>query len=370
MKLDVNLGALWENTHKMGAQEVEVDLDYEWANIDLELDVLLSTAGIEIDVSDVETKESLFSYKERQVLFYIPDHSFRIKDALDNPSKNGRKYHVAECKTMADARLDNDAVKYKVSNNIEGIFDIYGSYKNENKEGRVSLNVCQNCLKKLNYKNAANETYSGLARIVEEFSLSEFFSTYSSLFKYYPKVNAKDAKRGYSKSWKNLSRKIRKEEGYCCSHCKVCLKSNKGLLHTHHINREKSDNDRENLIPLCVDCHRKQPFHGHMQVKHAEMKIINQLRREQGLIVTNSWSSVYKFADPASHGVISHCQKNEFSFPEIGFQPVDGNGEKIADVELAWPHKKTALVLDKKIKVKGWRLFGLDDAVQFFGKER
>jgi len=367
MKLNVEFEALWSNARKMGAEPVDIDLDYEWDDGSLELDTLLSSTGIEIDLSEISGEEGLLNYKGRQVLLYIPDHGSSVERAISKPDK-GNKFHVAECNTLEDMRQRNRFDRYKVTNNIEGVFDVYGTSKHNGfLEGRAALNVCKFCINKLNYKNAANTTVQGRNNIVANFGLDEFFSTYSSIFKYYPKTNVKDAKRGYSNDWDNISRNVRKDAGYHCGHCKVSLNSNKNLLHTHHLNGEKSDNRVENLIPLCADCHRKQPFHQHMHVKHSEVKLINHLRREQGLLVTEDWADVFKFADPACHGVLSHCQKNGYSFPEIAFEAKDDNGKKLADVELAWPHKKTAMVLDNTTKIEGWRLFGLEKATEFFG---
>lgn len=369
MKLSVELSGLWNNVRRMGAKPVEMDLDYEWKDVDLELDTLLSSSGIEIDLTSVEAEEGLLNYRGRQVLLYIPDQSYRIDAVLEKPS-SGSKFHIAECSKLEEMRASNRFERYKVTNNIEGVFDVFGTNRSKKVvEGKAKLNVCRLCLNKLNYKNAANETVEGRNHIVEDFALDEFFTTYSSMFKYFPKTNVKDAKRGYSKDWDKISRRVRRDAQYCCSHCKVDLKTSKHLLHTHHLNSEKSDNRSENLIPLCADCHRKQPFHEHMQVKHKDISRINQLRREQGLLEIKDWQKVFQYSDPAFHGALLHSQSNGYSVPEVAFETGDlKNGEKVA-VELAWPHKKTAMVVDKKMELQGWRLFGLEDATEFFGRD-
>lgn len=367
MKLTVDFSHLWNNVDRMGADRVDVDLGLDWSDPDIEFDTLLSTSGIDIDITEVEQLEGLLNYRGRQVLLFIPDHSFRLEDVLAKP-ESGNKFHISDCKKLEEMRARNRFERYKVTNNISGVFDIYGTPKTTQiTEGQARLNVCKLCLNKLNYKGAANENVAGRNAIVDKFDLDEFFSTYSSLFKYYPKTNIKDAKKGYSKDWGAISLQVRREANYCCSHCHVSLIDHKKLLHTHHLNGEKGDNSRSNLIPLCADCHRKQPYHEHMHVKHADVRTINHLRREQNLLERNKWDDVYKYADPACHGVLSHCKRNGHSYPEVGYELTDHIGQVVAEFELAWTNRKVGVVLGEISPVEGWTIMGLGEAVEYFG---
>jgi hypothetical protein len=373
MKLDITFDKLWQNVAAMGAERRTFELGDVGPHIDIEFDTQLSSAsGIDADISDVAMEEGLLSYKGRQVLLFIPDHSNRkdsIETVLADPSK-GNRYHVADCEHLVKMRKQNRYNRYKVTNNIDGDFDIYGNGSNKQLvDGKAALNVCQFCLSKLNYKGADNEGFSGRKKIATEFKLLEFFSKYSSLFKYYPKTRIEDAHKGYTDDWDKVSLKVRTASNYSCGHCNVSLIHHKGLLHTHHLNGEKSDNSAGNLIPLCADCHRKEPYHDHMQVKHADVQLLNRLRREQGLLESNDWEKVFKYADPATHGVLLHCQKHGYSAPEVGYEAANDIGEVVAEFEIAWPHKKTAVVLQAEVPVEGWRVFGLNDAVAFFGRE-
>jgi hypothetical protein len=369
MKLNVDFNDLWKNVNRMGADRVEIDLELSWTDPDIEFDTLLSTAGIEIDLTEVEALDGLLNYRGRQVLLFIPDHSFRLEDILARP-ETGNKFHIADCNKLEEMRAKNRFERYKVTNNISGVFDIFGTPKTTQiTEGKARLNVCKLCLNKLNYKGASNENVQGRNNIVDEFGLDEFFSTYSSLFKYYPKTDIRDVKKGYSKDWDVVSLKVRKDVNYCCSNCNVSLVDHKKLLHTHHLNGEKGDDSPSNLIPLCADCHRKQPFHGHMQVKHEVVKTINHLRREQNLLESNKWEDIYKYADPSCHGVLSHCQKNGYSYPEVGYEVTDDVGQVIAEFELAWTNRKVAVVLGESNPVEGWKIFGLGEAVQYFDRK-
>ena len=60
--------------------------------------------------------------------------------------------------------------------------------------------------------------------------------------------------------------------------------NNKSLLHTHHINGIKEDNDFPNLKVLCLDCHRKEPNHEHLMLNRIQLEQIYILRREQNKI--------------------------------------------------------------------------------------
>lgn len=370
MKLDIQFEELWRNAAAMGAESRSIDIGKVWSDDDLIIDTQLSTTGVEIGLDEVDIEEGLLSYKERQVLLYIPEHSPKyqpIEDVIAGNAK-GNRFHVSDCSTLVDMRKRNRYERYKVINNIAGVFPVYGnSDSGQLIEGDAELGVCQNCLTKLNYKGAQTNSKSK-GEIARTFNLEEFFSNYSSLFKYYPKTHVRDAKKGYSKDWDQVSLRVRSASNFCCGHCNVSLIHHKGLLHTHHLNGEKSDNSEANLIPLCADCHRKEPFHEHMHVKHADSQLLNRLRREQGLLEDNDWSKVIKYADPAVHGILLHCQKGGYSAPKVGYEAIDQRGEVVAEFELAWPVKKLAVALHSVESMSGWRVLGLNEAIEFFGK--
>ena len=371
MKLDIEFQKLWDNVARMGATRRSIDIGKVWSDEDLTLDTQLRTTGVEIDLADLVIDEGLLSYNERQVLLFIPEHNPRyhpIEDVIAGAVK-GNRFHIADCNTLVQMREINRYERYKVINNIAGVFPVYGnSQLGELVEGDAVLSVCQNCLTKLNYKGSKTNSKSK-AEIAKNFNLQEFFTNYSSLFKYYPKTHIRDAKKGYSKDWDQVSLRVRAASNFCCGHCNVSLMSHKGLLHTHHLNGEKSDNSEANLMPLCADCHRKEPFHEHMHVKHADVQLLNRLRREQGLLESTNWTEVFKHADPACHGVLMHSQKNGYSVPQVGYEVIDSRREVVAQFELAWPHKKVAVVLhliDEALP--GWRVMSLNSAMEFFGK--
>src|SRR5689334_12883829 len=68
----------------------------------------------------------------------------------------------------------------------------------------------------------------------------------------------------YSDDWPELSKQLREEMDYCCQSCGISLKSNPHLLHVHHIDRNKGNNRRHNLLVVCAFCHSRFPDHAHI----------------------------------------------------------------------------------------------------------
>ena len=368
MKLDVNLDALWISVNKMGAEPVSMDLGVVWDDADVEFDtVISSSSGFEIGIQDVNSEQGLLSVKGRQVLLFIPDHGFKVEDAIADGAV-GKKFHIAHCRTLEEMKRRNRFERYKVTNNLSGVFEVYG-YNDTRQEitGEARLAVCKNCLNLLNYKGAANGTAANRNDIVNTFDIGEFFSTYSSLFKHLPKGVNQNVK-GYTTDWREVSAKVRQSAKYVCQNCHVDLSSQKNLLHVHHKNGVKHDNSEINLIVLCADCHRKEPMHEHLFVKHSDTQTINRLRREQNIIQNGQpeWDSVQELADPSVHGILDHAQRKGYSPPEVGYELTTAKGRVIAELELAWPHKKFGIFIDEPSENSGWQLLSLKDALVLF----
>lgn len=360
INIQVDLSRLEEAVNKIVTEKRPVDMGNRQDKMRIELE---RAEGVEIDLNDLETRKGLLHYKGMQVVLFIPVHSWKdsFNRAVIDGSK-GNKFHIAQCETL-DKKQQNNTFRdrYAVSRNPDGQFEIYG---NNDESAVVELRVCQNCLKFLNYKGA-NGSGASPWRIAQEFDINEFFANYSSLFNELPRERD-HSKVGYTEDWPKLSKKIRQEANHTCESCNVDLSSHKDLLHAHHKNRVKSDNQRTNLAVLCADCHRKQPCHECMHVSHASIQLINRLRLEQGIITSNlSWSDVFRFADPAIHGALHHAREMGFNTPpEVNFALLDKQGKSIKILEAAWTDRNVGIYIgEPPSDIPGWKFYSIQEAL-------
>ena len=365
MKLTVDFSSLKAAVKQMGAESIEFDLDNTITEIN-PIDTQLGD-GFEVNFQAINFETGLASYEDRQVLLYIKDHSYnnKIYTVLQDGSK-GNKFHIADCKTLDKMRSQGRFERYVVTNKLDGLFAVSGSdtATRELIVGETRLNVCQMCLESLNYKKFGSIPRGPQRKeFVSSFELADFFDTYSSFFKYMPTGVADRENVDYSDDWPKISRAIKEQYKHTCQQCGLKLDQHKKLLHVHHINGVKTDNSGRNLTPLCADCHRKQPHHQHMFVKHHDTQTINHLRHDQGLDTKESWRDVYKLADPGMHGVIDLLEQRQVSFPEVGEEITNNKQEVVTELELAWPLKKVGVAVDKESAIEahkqGWKVYSM-----------
>lgn len=275
MRLNVDLRPLERVARRMGSQaRLDIDVRRGLDPID-PVDIQLKE-GIEIDLDDVEiSMRGLLSYKGRQVVLYIQDQGWRIQEVLAGRPDEGKKVHVADCRTLQDMRRRGRYERYVATNDVSGDFYVTGqdSY-GAGQEGRGRLLVCQNCLRKLGFSG-------NLKAKARQFDWSEFFEEYEPHFAQLPKRKAGEFDGAYTPTWAGASRQYREQCGYRCEGCAVDLSNDAELLHVHHINGVKSDNRPSNLRALCVECHSREPGHEHMRANREEVYRVSRLRRQQ-----------------------------------------------------------------------------------------
>jgi len=120
------------------------------------------------------------------------------------------------------------------------------------------------------------------------FTLEEYFKRYSSRVpKTIRRIETVTKTQNYSPNQEDLSREYKKVANFQCQSCTVNCSSDTSLLHLHHEDGDRSNNEHKNLRVLCVDCHSKQPMHSQIlnnQTFISQINIIKSLRKDQGII--------------------------------------------------------------------------------------
>lgn len=371
MRLTVDFSALHAAVRQMGAENIEpppIRLT-EPAPLD-PIDTALRETGIDVDLNDIDTRTGLLAYQDHQILLYIQDHGRQVQNVLKDGSL-GKKYHVAFCKTLTEMQSKGRFERYVATNDTSGKFFVSGLsiHTGGPIEGKTQLNVCKNCLEYLNYQGYRQ---GNRLTIFSRFSLAVFFSTYSSFFPHMPNRLAGENDSLYTPDWPVISGKYRADRDFCCESCGVKLSNHKNLLHTHHKNGVKTENRKSNLQALCVDCHRKQPSHDHLFVRHSDMQLITRLRREQSIVRKNmGWSEVFKLADSGVHGILYHYRAKGWNPPEVGYEIHEPDGRIIGQLELAWPFERFGIAIAEEdiliARGQGWQVLSIREVVDQWG---
>lgn len=353
---------------KMGAAEIDFNIKTSAPPLD-PVDIELGK-GFELSLNDIEFSNGLASYAGRQVLLYIRDHGVKIFEAIEQPQLHGRKFHIADCSTLKDMKQRKRFDRYVVTNDLSGIFTISGIDPDTRKDvsDKVRLNVCKNCLKYLNYQGYQQVVARQRNKIFDEFKISDFFDTYSSFFTHMPSGVANVGSVSYTSDWGSVSANYRAKQKYCCEECGVNLESAKNLLHVHHKNGVKNDNSLNNLIVLCLDCHKKQPGHDHMFMSYGDAKQINELRGKQNILYISSWNDVFHYADAALHGVVRLLQERNTQLPLVGIKLIKNAESPSLLIDLAWKNAKIGIAIDQSCvpaaRALGWKVFSMAQCLE------
>lgn len=375
MKLTVDFSALLRAVEPLG----NTDIDFKIKNTADELksigDSLIRrlsdgvVLAVDIPLEKIESPGGVLSYDGHQVMLYIPDQGDDIEVVLVD-GKQGRRIHVAECSTLELMRNTGRFKRYDVISRVDGLFPVFGAVHGAKGviKGEAALGVCKNCLKILNYKGYDTQNFAAQKEVFNTFSFEQFFAAYSSYFKSLPDSKNDPSSGTYTADWPAISTQLRSKLNYTCEQCGVCLVSEKRLLHTHHINGNRTDNSTQNLRALCADCHKKQPHHSHVYVKHEDMLKINQLRREQHKFDVFDYNKLRECADTALDGLLQKCQSMKLPSAELGVA-INDKGNMIA-IDLCWPRRKVAVLINmthaNALKAYGWNVFAAFDALSNF----
>ena len=252
------------------SEEIEAILDsLKTAPTDAELEKL-SQEGIEINFLNeegcapystdiVKTDNGLF-YKGRRVVIHIatahPDKN------RNTPIKQLHKYHLHYCEELKKQKAQGNLEKYRVSLSRDGTFHYVF------KDGAVpnqKLYVCRRCLSDFN----PGVDYRTLD--VVNFDLQKFFDSQPQTLQNgdSPKLlfdgldisgmdmDYQTLSDEYRKDWRKISIQRKKAVNYTCQECgwRPKEKKDRKYIHTHHIDKNKSNNLSSNLKVLCIECH-------------------------------------------------------------------------------------------------------------------
>ena len=216
-------------------------------------------------------------------------HSDKFPDYIEQRllyiPKSGARFHFMECETINLMRKKGRGERYVLTNNKTGKFWVK---KQDGSIGKENLLVCKNCLSAHNYKGYNALTKSRQEQLVQEFDIKEFFQSCKLTFSSLPLRNSHTLliEDKYDRNWPSISRAYRACKGWCCEECGVDLSDRHEFLHVHHINGVKENISFQNLKALCVLCHYRQSFHGHMKelsyFKEAKSFILKR-RHEMGI---------------------------------------------------------------------------------------
>jgi hypothetical protein len=366
MRLTVDLSALNEAVRRMGAADLAVDFQLDRTHTALDpIDIELGR-GIEVDLPEVDSSHGLLNYKGRQVLLYIADHGAYVSRALENGAQ-GNKYHVAFCAKLAEMKAGGRYERYVATNKLDGEFQISGKdwQTGAQREGFARLKICKLCLQKLNYQGYRQ---GNRPRIFSEFSLEEFFATYSSFFPHMPARTTADLEQAHTGDWPVVSGRYKAERAYRCESCGVDLSDHRALLQVRHRNGNTSDNREANLQALCLDCLRKLRGTNKQFVSHGDMRTISLLRRTGGVTGGSDWQEAFELADPGVHAVLHSCRAKHWPPPEVGYELQRRDGAIAAQLELAWPRRRVGVaVSDEDLEAArafGWQVYSMPDALE------
>jgi hypothetical protein len=312
---------LWEEVKQLTDLEVAFVPSFGARLSGLDLDRILE-AGLEVGLDKVTVVDGLLAVEGRQVLLYIPDQGDRIGDVLNGQLEAGKKVHVADCDVLGRMRAAGRFERYIATTRIDGVFHVVGRDYQSGKqmEGHTPLFVCMTCLSQLNYKGAGKSRKDRHA-VRDNFCFAEFFETYSTVFPIKPRARLVDsASFRYPDNWAEISEEYRASVRWMCENCLIDLSDYRHLLHTHHRNGIPGDCSRGNLQALCVDCHRRQPYHGRVHVSRADMEIIARKRMADRQIYS-TWDETLRSTDLALHGALGLARDRRWDIPRPGGVP-------------------------------------------------
>jgi hypothetical protein len=221
MTYDFHKGLLAKQITKLTLREIKKNSNYFFEPIE----------NVRYAEVDKEGKHFFYRKGEDQYLMF----SYKYRTFIE---KNGKlpSFHVCNCKTMKEYSGFVLASKMPVK--------VYCRNRNQELQEPQRLPLCGNCVL---------ESQKGLYKMVARGKpWYDYVLDYASSNNKIAKTTKTD---GYGVMWKQISEAVREKNNYCCNKCSLDLSDEKYFLEVHHIDKIKTNNQYNNLKPLCVLCH-------------------------------------------------------------------------------------------------------------------
>jgi hypothetical protein len=294
VKLDLPFTALERLKSAMGARSSSWSPGTASLHPREEIRVELQS-GIEISIEDIDRGPGgLLSYKGEQIILYIND-TRASRFTLEHEPEKTKRFHIAECKKLAEMRQKGRFERYVATNRMDGKFLVDWFEKDTGERGKTeaALKVCRYCLSAVNWRGYDRTTdrlqlESGQRQdrdaIWKDFEISDFLLEFSTFFQSKPTRRDITADQNdYVSNWASISERMRRAKSWTCEACGVNLRAAPHLLHTHHKSGVVTDNRDANLEVLCALCHARQPNHEHLRIPPRDRNRIIELRLRQNV---------------------------------------------------------------------------------------
>ncbi len=252
----------------MGVTEAKFDPNIDIGEMDpiKEIEVELETDGIEVERGDIDVIGGFLTYKGAHAVLYIKDSNRTSEQLLDDSVTASKpKFHTTWCNTLEHMEENGRVARYILSRRKNNKCRVTAREREPSEIARydeyhemedVTLYVCKNCLKKINYKKYAElNSQASKNAAVSDFSIKEYLELNEGVLApmrfYRAEYTDNNApKLAYADDWSETSRSYRENANWTCSKCQIDMTRKKAGLHVHHIDGAKWNNRHSNLRVL------------------------------------------------------------------------------------------------------------------------